>query len=361
MSQKNNVIIQNIKDLENLIQTGLVKPDDYINDLNTLRRIQDNINQDNIKQCRLLSKQLKGFSSEALKQIDEYIEQLIYQNQPSKTDKTVNFDVNNNEQPKDSNFNQGEAIADENQAINNEEERKPAPVPTQPTAHITQNQFELGIALGILQKETNSLKEYLNNILARQRDTDASINNQFDQFRNVQNNMEILSETIKNLEPLLVKIMPDIKEASKDIKEQLTELLNNSNLIKRVTEHQTEVDSMLKKIRDSLNSDMDDLYKKMRMSAAGVVDEVVENSKKSIVESGVEIVQTATFKTDKKYTNLMIFGLLGFFICSGLTSAFTAKLVATYSSNNTIEYITKLLNDAADKNKEQQQVKKSKK
>ena len=71
MSQKNNVIIQNIKDLENLIQTGLVKPDDYINDLNTLRRIQDNINQDNIKQCRLLSKQLKGFSSEALKQIDE--------------------------------------------------------------------------------------------------------------------------------------------------------------------------------------------------------------------------------------------------------------------------------------------------
>lgn len=253
------------------------------------------------------------------------------------------------------------AKANENHAGNSKEEKPPSPVPTQPTAHITQNQFELGIALGILQKETNSLKEYLNNILARQRDTDASINNQFDQFRNIQNNMEILSETIKNLEHLLVKIMPDIKEAGKDIKEQLTELLNNSNLIKRVTEHQIEVDSMLKKIRDSLNSDMDDLYKKMRMSAAGVVDEVVENSKKSIVESGVEIVQTATLKTDKKYTNLMIFGLLGFFLCSLLSSAFTAKLVATYSSNNTIEYITKLLNDAADKNKEQQQVKKSKK
>lgn len=346
MNQLNNIISKNIKELEQLLETGLVKPDDYTYDLNTLRRIEENIKEGNLKQCRLLSKQLKGFSIDALKQIDDYIEKLIKQ-KINKNDSDNTTEVKSIDQSRPSVHKAEYNTETHNTKKQNEhqsgvDEKQNEPLIHNPTLQTTQ--LELGIILSNqLIKETTELKTYLDNVVARQRDTDASINNQFEQFRNIQNNMEILSETIKNLEPLLVKIMPDIKEAGKDIKEQLTELLNNSNLIKRVTEHQIEVDSMLKKIRDSLNSDMDDLYKKMRMSAAGVVDEVVENSKKSIVESGVEIVQTATLKTDKKYTNLMIFGLLGFFICSGLTSAFTAKLVATYSSNNTIEYITKLL------------------
>lgn len=361
MSQKNNVIIQNIKDLENLIQTGLVKPDDYINDLNTLRRIQDNINQDNIKQCRLLSKQLKGFSSEALKQIDEYIEQLIYQNQPSKTDKTVNFDVNNNEQPKDSNFNQGEAIADENQAINNEEERKPAPPPTQPTPHVIQNQFELGIALGALQKETSSLKEYLDNVVAKQKDLHKLFCDEKEMFLNINNNAGIMSETMKHLEPLILKITPEISRAANETKETLVNALADKDLIKRVTEHQTEVDAMLKKIRDTTNEHINELYNNVRKYSGTIVDETIEKSKQEVINLSVNAVKSVTEKTDKKYTNLLIFGLLGAFACSLLTSAFTAKLVATYSSNNTIDYIQRWVNAVAEKSNEHQQQKKSKK
>lgn len=365
MNQLNNIITQNIKELEQLLETGLVKPDDYLTDLNTLRRIDNNVSQGNIKQCRLLSKQLKGLSTDTLKQIDEYIEQLINQNIPSKIDK------NDSDQQQDSNPTQGQTKSNETQAGNNEEENQQPPAPNQPTPHVNQNQFELGIALGILQKETNSLKEYLDNILARQRDTDASINNQIEQYRNIQINMGILSETIKNIEPMLIKITPEIQEATKNIKEQLVQAISDSDLFKKLPEYKTEIDSMLKKIRDTTNTDIDDLYKVVRKSAGTIVDETLEKSQKTIVDSAVKAavqsvdsavkaVETAREATDKKYTNLMIFGLLGFFICSGLTSAFTAKLVANYSSNNTIEYITKLLNAAADKNKEQQQVKKSK-
>lgn len=356
MNQLNNIITQNIKELEQLLETGLVKPDDYLTDLNTLRRIDNNVSQGNIKQCRLLSKQLKGLSTDTLKQIDEYIEQLINQNIPSKIDKN-----DNDQQQQDTTPSEVQTKADESQAGNNEEENQQPPALNQPTPHVNQNQFELGIALGVLQKETNSLKEYIDNILARQRDTDASINNQIEQYRNIQNNMGILSETIKNIEPILIKITPEISRAANETKETLVNALADEKLIKRVTEYQTDVDAMLKKIRDATNTDIDDLYKVVRKSAGTIIDETLGQSQKTIVDSAVKAVETATATTDKKYTNLIMFGLLGCFACGLLTSAFTAKLVATYSSNNTIEYITKLLNDAADKNKEQQQVKKSKK
>lgn len=353
----NNVIEKIIEEQNSLSEKGI---------LDSLT-VNDNVN-------RLKSIEALLINNQGLAVIKNQISQLKVGDQYKKNLEQYVHDFHNPIQPESENVceisDSNEVVnvtakANETQAGNNEEENQQPPAPNQPTPPVIQNQFELGIALGVLQKETNSLKEYIDNILARQRDTDASINNQIEQYRNIQNNMGILSETIKNIEPILIKITPEIQEATKNIKEQLVQAISDSDLFKKLPEYKTEIDSMLKTIRDAQNNDLDDLYKKMRVSAAGIVDEVVENSKKSIVESGVEIVKTAeeisAKAIDKKYTNLMIFGLLGFFICSGLTSAFTAKLVATYSSNNTIEYITKLLNAAADKNKEQQQVKKSKK
>lgn len=240
-----------------------------------------------------------------------------------------------------------------------EKQQQEPPTPNQPPPQLTQ--FELGIALGALQKETVSLKEYLDNVVAKQKDLNRLVCDEKEMFININNNAGILSETMNRIEPLILEIMPKINKVGTETSEKFIAALSSTDLLKKVTEYQIEVDAMLKKIRDTTNADIDDLYKVVRKSAGTIIDETLGQSQKTIVDSAIKVVETATAKTDKKYTNLIMFGLVGAFACSLLTSAFTAKLVATYSSNNTIEYITKLLNAASDKNKEQQQIKKSKK
>ena len=247
------------------------------------------------------------------------------------------------------------------QSKDSENQQQPAPPPTQPTPHVIQNQFELGIALGALQKENSNLKEYLDNVVAKQKDLHKFFCDVKEMFININNNAGILSETMKHIEPLILKITPEISRAANEIKETLVNALLDKDLIKRVTEHQTEVDAMLKKIKDTTNDDINELYKNVRKYSGTIVDETIEKSKQEVINLSVDAVKSVTEKTDKKYTNLLIFGLLGAFGCSLLTSAFTAKLIATYSSNNTIDYIQRWVNAVAEKSNEHQQQKKSKK
>lgn len=314
MNQQSNIIVEKIQYLENIINEGAVDIEKYAIDLKTLKRIEEKINALDFHQCNLMAKQLKVFNTDTLKQIEEHISNLKDIKPLEKTEqKTI----------------------------------QPTIIPQQYNEQTSLQLEEVKLLIHTLTEGSIDLKNNLNNITDKLKNIHDNIFEKESKLAECTSQIEYLTSAMKQLEEQILKVEPAVQQAKNTMGEHLTKQITEADFYKKHKEHQEYINSYLQTEKDTIVSLCNDTIKKHN----DFIDAAAEYSANKIKESSGEVVEQLTSTVSKKQTNLLIYGLLGFFVCSLVSSAFTAKLVANRSSNTTIEYITKLLNAAADKNK----------
>lgn len=347
-----NIIEKTITEFEQVIATGLVDASLFNSDLNTLRLIQKNcLQNNNLASTKILARQLSKVSSETRTQIEAYVDQLKHATpltvkdhirEPDSNDKT---DANITNQEIANHGIQRDLQSDQQQVNHQTMNEMMNNIYTPTSQELLNLVFELSKQIGQLQEFLTNINDKNSDIYFRTLDSIGTIKGVFKEI-------EVLTNDVKQSESLVLNAQIAIHNRIESITESITNALINEEVIKTAKIRRQELENLINEIKNRIERDIDTIYEKTKRNADIIALEIVEQAQQKAIVANKEYIaevnaknQEIINKSNKKNTNLILFGLLFAFIMNLFAAGFVAKLVANYTSNSINEYISKSMNE----------------
>ncbi len=348
-----NIVEKTIAEFEQVIATGLVDENLFNNDLNTLRLILKNcLENNNLASTKILARQLSKTSSDTRTKIEAYIDHLKSTTPVTANNTVVEQDLTSNKDENSSTnqelittITQPDPIPEQKQ--NNVNEQTAPETPTNyPTSHELLNLvFGVSNQIGQLQKFLTNINDKNSDIYFRTLDSINTIQRVFKE-------VEVLTNDVKQSEVRILNAQASIHNDVQSITENVTSALINEEVIKAAKIRRQELEKSINEAKEKIETDIAIIYEKTKRNADIVALEIVEQAQQKAAIANKEYIaevnaqnQEIIDKSNKKNTNLILFGLIFAFIMNLFVAGFVAKLVANYTSNSTNEYISKIMNN----------------